>query len=46
MIAEDEREALQGEFEEQEVFSCLKMCAMQAPGPDGFTMGSISNVGM
>ncbi|WMV25624.1 hypothetical protein MTR67_019009 [Solanum verrucosum] len=40
MITEEEREALQGEFEEQEVFSCLKMCAMdKALGPDGFTMG-------
>lgn len=39
-ITEVEREVLQGDFEEQDVYNCLKMCAAdKAPGPDGFTMG-------
>ncbi|XP_047257605.1 uncharacterized protein LOC124889670 [Capsicum annuum] len=39
-ITEAEKEALQTVFEEQEVFECLKLCAIdKAPGPDGFTMG-------
>ncbi|XP_049351941.1 uncharacterized protein LOC125816378 [Solanum verrucosum] len=39
-ITEGENEALQADFEEQEVLDCLKMCAIdKAPGPDAYTMG-------
>lgn len=39
-IIEEETEFLQGDFEEQEVLTCLKMCARdKAPSPDGYTMG-------
>ncbi|XP_075112012.1 uncharacterized protein LOC142182049 [Nicotiana tabacum] len=39
-ISESERELLQSNFEEQEVLTCLKMCASdKAPGPDGYTIG-------
>ncbi|XP_075111257.1 uncharacterized protein LOC142181712 [Nicotiana tabacum] len=39
IISELEKESLQSKFEEQEVLSCLKMCASdKAPGPDGYTM--------
>uniref|UniRef100_A0A1S3X514 Reverse transcriptase domain-containing protein n=1 Tax=Nicotiana tabacum TaxID=4097 RepID=A0A1S3X514_TOBAC len=38
-ISKSEREFLQSNFEEQEVLTCLKMCASdKAPGPDGYTM--------
>ncbi|KAH0658710.1 hypothetical protein KY289_027458 [Solanum tuberosum] len=40
IITEEEKMALQGRFEENEVLTCLKLCAAdKAPGPDGFTMG-------
>ena len=39
-ISEEERSQLQAKFEEQEVYKCLKLCAIdKAPGPDGYTMG-------
>ncbi|KAG5598653.1 hypothetical protein H5410_030023 [Solanum commersonii] len=39
-ITTDENEVLQAAFEEQEVFECLKMCAIdKAPSPDSYTMG-------
>lgn len=39
-ITKAEKEFLQGDFEEQEVYNCLKMCAEdKAPGPDGYTLG-------
>lgn len=40
VITEAENDALQKDFEEQKVLSCLKMCATdKAPGPDGYTKG-------
>lgn len=40
MITEDGIEVLEEEFEEQVVFTCLKLCAMdKVPGPNGFTVG-------
>nr|XP_009804761.1 PREDICTED: uncharacterized protein LOC104249929 [Nicotiana sylvestris] len=40
VISEEEKEFLQGSFEEQEVLDCLKICAVdKAPGPDGYIMG-------
>jgi len=39
-ISEKERSQLQAKFEKQEVYKCLKLCAIdKAPGPDGYTMG-------
>lgn len=40
MISEEEREKLQGNFEELEVLNCLKMCsADKSPRANGYTMG-------
>lgn len=39
VIAEEVKETLQCEFEEEKVFSCLKMRAIDKTGPDGYTMG-------
>lgn len=37
---EQEKEWLQRPFEEEEVFECIKLCAVdKAPRPDGFNMG-------
>ncbi|KAF3625895.1 putative mannosyl-oligosaccharide 1,2-alpha-mannosidase MNS3-like [Capsicum annuum] len=39
-FSEEDRVALQSNFDETEVLRCLKLCASdKAPGPDGFTMG-------
>lgn len=44
VLSEEEKEALQVDFDENEVLRCLKLCAAdKAPGPDGFTMGFFIN---
>ncbi|WMV38388.1 hypothetical protein MTR67_031773 [Solanum verrucosum] len=41
-LTEEDKQALQSNFEESEGLRCLKLCAFdKAAGPDGFTMGSL-----
>lgn len=40
VLSEEDNQALQSNFEDSEVLTCLKLCAAdKAAGPDGFTMG-------
>lgn len=39
IISEEDNRMLQGEFENHEIWDCVKLCAGdKAPGPDGYTM--------
>ncbi|WMV33018.1 hypothetical protein MTR67_026403 [Solanum verrucosum] len=41
IVAFEDNQMLQNEFEEQEIWECVKLCAgNKAPGPDGYTMAS------